>query len=121
MPPQRLTGKRGNYADLQFMRGRWSEKTHQSDKAATLGCTYGCLRGKAAEQTPALMRPQTLIIRADTLDHTHTDLRVFGHPVPQHVEDSVRRSAADDEIFIAGPFGVCKNCWKDLNVDSTCP
>lgn len=37
----------------------------------------------------------------------------------QHVEDSVRGSAADDEIFIAGPFRVGKNCWKDQNEEET--
>lgn len=71
------------------------------------------IRGGAAEGTAALTRPQTLIIRVDTLVRgKHTNLRVFGDPVAQNVEHSVGGSAADDEIFVAGPFRIGKNCGK---------
>lgn len=73
MLPKQQMGKQGNYDHLQFMRGRPKEKTLHSNKATNLGCAYGCLRVGAVEQTPTLMRPQTLIIRTGTLvcQHTH--------------------------------------------------
>lgn len=73
------------------------------------------------------------IMPADREDHTHThvlytntitqpwlqtDLRVFGDPVPQHVEDSVGCSSADDEVFVTSSLRVCKNCRKNPDFHS---
>lgn len=37
----------------------------------------------------------------------------------QYVEDPVGGSAADNEILIAGPFRVGKNCWKDQSEEES--
>lgn len=130
----------GNYRDIQFIRGnvgclggtgmrgagRWTEMDSQSDTATMFSvglCTYGCFHAGAVGADDCFNETADFHHQSrNTHTDTHTqmrcvraDLRVFGHPVAQHVEDSVSGSAADDEIFIAGPFGVCKNCCENQN------
>lgn len=97
----------------------WGGCSHQQTDSDRLCARVFTVHAQAKGAEPTLMSPQTHPANTHAHTHTHTftythtevgaDLRVFGDPVPQHVENSVRCSSPNDEILVTRSFGIRKN------------